>query len=341
MRWTTAGSRRIASYMALARGYVSVSLMLLAIQGLTFNERRDCMAQPLNLPLKTAGGAQVWTDHQWRDGWRVQHNVIAGHWRLVDADDVRRAWGSRAHCTEVLETMVPEHRFKSADGIAEGEHDDPPRVIILVHGLLRTHHCMKPLEQAFAEVGQQNVVRFSYASSRQSIEEHAVALRELIEELPEDTELSFVTHSMGGIVVRRLIGDLQRDGDPHGVIQRSRSMVMLGPPNQGAYIARVLASTGLYEVVTGPGGMELGPRWAEFEATLATPPFPFGIIAGDKSGTKVLRNPLLEGPSDLLVTVEEAKLEGAEFFEVVSVVHSLLMRDPDVMERVVQFVQSH
>ncbi len=103
---------------------------------------------------------------------------------------------------------------------------------------------------------------------------------------PPETQFSFVGHSMGNIVVRHLISDLQRDGDPHGVLDRCRSMVMLGPPNQGAAIARRLAPTGLYGILTGKGGLELGPDWEDFVQNLATPSFPFAIIAGDVSATR-------------------------------------------------------
>ena len=145
---------------------------------------------------------------------------------------------------------------------------------------------------------------------------------------------------MGNIVVRHLVSDLGRDGDPQGLLSRCRSMVMLGPPNQGAAIARRLAPSGLYGIVTGKGGMELGPKWDEFVQHLATPPFPFAIIAGDVS-MNTLRNPLVEGSSDFVVSVEEAKLKGAESFETVPVLHSFLMNDEKVQKTTIEFIRSH
>ena len=73
-----------------------------------------------------------------------------------------------------------------------------------------------------------------------------------MEGMPDETEFSFVGHSMGGIVVRHLVGDLQRD-DPGDLLKRCRSLVMLGPPNQGASIARRLARTGVFGLVSGKG----------------------------------------------------------------------------------------
>lgn len=284
----------------------------------------------LNLGMKTGGGTQLWTDHLYRDGYRIQQNVLTAHWRLLDADDVRKAWGTRDHCQSVLDELHP----RSPDAVA------PAHVIVLLHGLMRTRHSMKPLERRLIEAGYPQVIRFSYASSRSSIGNHAAALRELLENLPASTPISFVGHSMGTIVVRHLVGDLQRQGDPQGLLSRCRSMVMLGPPNQGAAIARRLAPTGLYGIITGKGGLQLGPGWEEFVQHLATPPFPFAIIAGDLS-EKRLQNPLVERSGDFIVGVEEAQLEGAESFQIVPVVHCWLMNDPAVMESTIDFLGSH
>jgi pimeloyl-ACP methyl ester carboxylesterase len=279
-----------------------------------------------NLPLKTAGGTQFWTDHLYRSGYRIQQNALTGHWRLLDSNDVRRAWGTRGQCQSVLDGLQPE------------TSKSPKNVVVLIHGLMRTHHSMKPLELGLTDLEDAELIRFSYASTRSSIGNHAAALREVLEGFPANTRFSFVGHSMGNIVVRHLVGDLQRERDPHGVLVRCRSMVMLGPPNQGAAIARRLAPTGLYEMITGKGGMELGVGWQDFAENLATPPFPFAIIAGDLNQ---IQNPLVDGSSDFVVSVEEARLAGSESFERVAVLHSVLMNDESVKKRTSQFIKSH
>ena len=286
------------------------------------------IVMPFNVPLKTTGGTQVWTDHRYRDGYRLQQNALTGHWRVLDETDVRRTWGSREQCTDALDDIRP----RTAVGQA-------PHYVILLHGLMRTSRSMVPLEESLHEAGYQNVIRFAYASTRTSIGDHAAALRRLIEDLPSDSTFSFVGHSMGNIVVRHLIGDLQRDNDPQGVLGRCRSMVMLGPPNQGASIARRLAPTGLYGIITGKGGMELGPEWDEFSSRLATPPFPFVIVAGDVS-EKPIKNPLVDGEGDFIVSLEETDLQGREEFYRVPVLHSFLMSDASIMKICVDYIRS-
>ncbi|MGB7323626.1 MAG: lipase, partial [Rubripirellula sp.] len=201
------------------------------------DQTEPTVSQRFNLPIKTGGGTQLWTDYAYRNGCRIQQNSLTGHWRLIDDQDVRRAWGSREACQSELDHLKP---------LVAGVPTESRHVVVLLHGLMRTHHSMKPLETTLSKAGVDEVIRFAYASTRSSISDHAAALREVIEAMPANAQFSFVGHSMGNIVVRHLLGDLQRDGDPAGVIPRCRSMVMLGPPNQGAAIARRLAPTGLY-----------------------------------------------------------------------------------------------
>ncbi len=284
-----------------------------------------------NLPIKTGGGTQFWTDRVYRSGYRIQQHALTGHWRLIDDADVRRAWGTRDECLEEL------GRLKPIESV--GATSSPKHVIVLLHGLMRTHHSMKPLEAALAKTDTPDVVRFSYASSRSSIGDSAAALREVLQGMPAETTFSFIGHSMGNIVVRHLIGDLTCDGDAKGLLPRFESMVMLGPPNQGAAIARRLAPTGVYGWVTGKGGMELGAQWNELQTKLATPPFPFIIIAGDVSENKI-QNPLVDGSGDFVVSLEEATLDGAAALHTVPVLHSFLMNDPAAIKLTLDFLRS-
>lgn len=288
-------------------------------------------AKLINVAMKTRGGTQLWTDYQHQDGFRIQRNALTGHWRLLDPKDVRRAWGTRQNCESELLGLLPP---------VAADAEPPERYVVLLHGLMRSHHSMKSLGNTLDSQDCGKVIRFSYASTRSSISDHAAALQEVLLGLPEDAEIAFVGHSMGNIVVRHLIGDLQAQGDPEGVLGRCCCMVMLGPPNQGAAIARRLAPTGLFGMVTGQGGLELGPKWNELVTNLAVPPFPFAIIAGDLS-QKPVKNPLVDGSSDFVVSLEETQLDGHVSFTTVPVLHSFLMDDETTQQMVADFLQTH
>ena len=280
-----------------------------------------------NLRTPTLGGKQFWTDHLWRQGWRVQQNAFTGNWRLLDPKNVRYAWGSRAACVEALKQLVPENTLPT-------QH-----AVILLHGLMRSASSMNAMAESLAKEPAFSVVAFEYASTRSSISEHAQALRSVLDGLPPQVQLSFVGHSMGNIVVRHLIGDLIRANDT-AMLKRIQHVVMLGPPNQGASIAKQLSKTGVFGWVTGQGGLELGPDWENFEAHLATPHCPFGIVAG-RLPDMGLVNPLVEGEGDFVVSVEETKLAGAADFLEVPRLHSFLMDDPAVQAAVVQFLKTN
>ena len=307
--------------MRLAPTRWGVALVLFSLMTV---HPRHATADPArwNVPTPTWGGKQFWTDIRCRGGYRVQHNVISGHFRVIDGGNIRRAWGNRQVCLTYYN-----------DAVANMPTDRRP-LIILLHGLMRTDACMKSMQIAFERrFPNAEVIRFGYASTHGSIGQVARALDEVVSDHGEPDSIHVVGHSMGNIVARRWIGDLRRRGDAAslGRLDRVASMVMLGPPNRGAAIARRLGRLAPFYWLTGPGGHELGRGWDDFESSLAIPPCPFWIVAGDRSET-TLQNPLVDGPSDWVVSVEEATLPGAREILTVDKLHSFLMRDPKLID---------
>lgn len=299
-------------------------------------------AKPWNLPLPTLGGKQFWTDYRWWQGWRIQYNSTLDHWRLLDPNAVRRAWGGRQAMLDELSRVSASNQVES----------NPSEVVLLVHGLMRTASSMDPIEKELARVDRdlmilqpdfakkRTAISFSYASTRDPISVHSAALRELVENLPGQPRISMVGHSLGNIVFRQAIGEWQRNGDPKKVLPRMNRVVMLGPPNQGSSFAAKLSRLGLFETVTGNSGMQLGPSWDQFRNGLGTPPCPFAIVAGDISKSPI-QNPLLSGPSDGVVTLEEAALDGMAEIASVPVVHSFLMSNSSVVRATVSFLSGN
>lgn len=277
-----------------------------------------------NLKMSTFGGKQLWTDYCWRQGWRVQKNALTGHWRLLDAKQVRHAWGSREACQLTLDKL-------QIDSTVPGD-----RLVVLLHGLMRSSTSMSGLGDYLTREHGKSVAYFEYASTRAGIGEHAAALSELVADLPASVRISFVGHSMGNIVVRHALADWERDGAQE-TLARIESVIMLGPPNQGSSIARQLSKTGVFGWVTGQGGMELGDQWSELEKRLAIPTCPFGIIAGRLPDTN-FQNPLVDGEGDFIVSLEETKLPGATAFMEVPRLHSFLMDDSRVQQAVAEFL---
>jgi len=300
----------------------------------------------LNIELPTLGGKQFWTDYRWWYGWRVQYNHTLDHWRLLDDRSIRKAWGTKEAMLEALEEA------KQKKQVATEETEVPAsEVVFLLHGLMRTSSSMRPIEIQLLESFQDKIksgtldqsarppciIRYSYASTRAPIASHAEAFRELVENLPGKPRIKIAGHSLGNIVTRLAIAQWRTQGDPKGVLDRFDRVVMLGPPNQGSSFAKRLSQLGLFETITGKAGMQLGPQWDGFQENLGIPPCPFAILAGDLTGSPI-QNPLLDGPNDAVVTLEEAKLDGMSEFKTYPVLHSFLMQDSRCVVDAVEFL---
>jgi pimeloyl-ACP methyl ester carboxylesterase len=292
-----------------------------------------------NIPLPTMGGKQFWTDQRWHQGFRLQYNNTLKHYRILDPRNVRLAWGKKEAMVEQFETIIANKPYPPI----------PQHFVLLLHGLGRTADSMDPLadflqKQANSEAASApppilTPFTVSYASTRDSIQHHSQALSDLIEHLPPDSQISFVAHSLGNIVIRHAIGRWQRNGDPEKVLPRLQRFVMLGPPNQGSKLAERLSRLKLFEVVTGSSGVQLGKAWDDLQCELAIPPLPFMIVVGTLED-KPLQNPLLDGPNDGVVTASEALLEGSSKIAEFPQLHSFLMNDPAIMKTTWEFLIS-
>lgn len=281
----------------------------------------------LNLATPTGGGKQFWTDRLVHHGWRIQQNVYTGHCRLLDDNDVRRAWGTRDQCQKAFDRLRVELALPPVHG----------KVVVTVHGLGRTRQSMAGMGACLAKRGGYAWLNFSYASTRDSIDAHGKALLEVLQALDEAEEVHFVAHSLGNLVVRRYMHEralapLEARGPRLG------RFVMLAPPNQGAELAVRMRDNELFRLIFGASGRQLAVQWDEVERRLAIPPCPFGILAGGQ-GEAGVNNPLISGDDDLVVTVAETRLAGAADFLVVPEFHTFIMDAPAVRQSTLRFLQ--
>lgn len=288
----------------------------------------DPPAKPnVNVATPTLGGKQFWTDELLFRGWRIQRNVLTGNYRLLDENDVRRAWGSFPDCRAKLDDAKREQKLEPMRG----------RVVILLHGLGRTRSSTRHLAKYLADEGHLTVLEFGYASTRADVAEHAKSLAHVVENLTGVDQIDFVAHSLGNLVVRHYLGDEIERTEGHRPDPRIKRIVMLAPPNNGAKLAQLLGDNKLFKSIAGPTAAELGPQWAALEKHLATPTCEFGIIAGGR-GEEHGHNPLLQADDDLIVAVAETKLAGAADFLVVPALHTFMMDEPKVQEATLSFL---
>ncbi len=206
---------------------------------------------------------------------------------------------------------------------------DSPTVVVL-HGLGRTAASMGPLEHALRAEGYR-VVNLGYPSRHHGVDGLVDTVHAALETCCATAgPLHFVTHSLGGILVRAY-------AERHGH-ERIGRVVMLSPPNQGSEIVDRLDGLPIFEWILGPAALQLGADGGGATIDLGPPRFEVGIITGDASF-----NPLfswwLPGPDDGKVSVESARLEGADGFLVVPYTHTFIMRKEDVITQVLSFLR--
>lgn len=265
--------------------------------------------------LPTLGGRQLWADVRYSAGFRVQRHVWTGHHRLLDPLDRRLRSGELDLCVAGLEELAPAPL---------GERDR----VVLLHGLGRSRRCFDPLAARLRAAGHEPIA-LDYPSTRGTIEEHAEQVGELLESLPGSGRLAFVTHSLGGLVARRLLSARRPGWEPR---HRPSRMVMIAPPSRGSSLARRLKSQA-FSLVLGPAGSQVAE-----DIALPAPSIPFLVVAGTLRGGRG-GNPLLRGDDDGIVTVEETRLDGAEAHLEVPEIHTLLMQHPQTMDAVVRFLE--
>ncbi|MCA9145452.1 MAG: alpha/beta hydrolase [Planctomycetaceae bacterium] len=275
----------------------------------------------------TFGGKQLWTDELIFHDWRIQRHTWTGHYRLLDDKDYRRAWGSFEHCNEQLESLKQELGLPPMRG----------RVVVALHGLLRTRESMQGICDYFHEHGDYTIVNFSYASTRNELDQHARSFARVMEHMgPKVTEINLVAHSLGNLVIRHYLGDQTNLAQGKRPDPRIHRIVMLAPPNNGAEFARKFADNKIFQTIWGKTGLELANEWETLEPRLAVPACEFAVIAGGK-GEPSGSNPLLTGDDDFVVSVEETRLPGARDFRVLPVLHSSIMDDETVRECALKF----
>ena len=286
---------------------------------------------PPNVPLPTLGGAQFWGDVRHRAGWRVQRHVLTGHHRLLDAADVRRAWGDRAACDAALAAAVRARDLPRPSG----------ETVVLVHGMIRTRRCFAALAADLRAAGFATVC-VDYPSTRQSLRASAAMLGDVtdglvLEQDPADpVALHFVGHSAGGLVVRAW-GETR----PDAAVGRT---VLLGVPNGGAAMADAVRGVPLVgdslDLLWGSAAGELSTDPDETLSPLPPPRGDFATIAGCR-GTAAGYNPLIPGDDDGTVGVSEARLVGeSDHLAVRGAGHSFLMTNAAVRAATVRFLRA-
>lgn len=192
--------------------------------------------------------------------------------------------------------------------------------VVLLHGLARTSSSMNKMQEALKDEGYLTA-NVDYPSRDYKIEELAeiavgTGLRKCRAFDNADT-IHFVTHSLGGILVRQYVSEES--------IDELGRVVMLGPPNQGSAAVDNLDNVPGFDWLNGPAGRQLGKGEGSIPIALGPVDFELGVIAGNRT-IDPITSAVLENPDDGRVSVADTKIEGMDDFVIVKHSHAFMMR---------------
>jgi len=201
--------------------------------------------------------------------------------------------------------------------------------VVLLHGLGRSARAMRRLAARFDEAGFIGTA-VGYDSTSQTLDEIVSELDVALQRCcADDARVNFVTHSLGGLVLRAWVA---REG-----AERVARVVMLSPPNRGTeWVDRL----GPLAVLLGPTGSQLGTGAGSVPErlnALGPVPFELGVIAGE-SRFNWVGSWVLPGPDDGTVAVESTQVDGMQGFLVLPVSHSFMIYDEEVARQAIHFI---
>jgi len=200
--------------------------------------------------------------------------------------------------------------------------------VVLLHGLKRSENSLWLMEKALDRAGYRTL-NSDYPSAEAPVAELAERYVTPAVAACGDDRVHFVTHSMGGILVREWLA-------VHHPARMGR-VVMLGPPNQGSELIDTLGRVRSMSWIVGPAGMQLGTDAGSAPNTLGPARFDVGVIAGSSSWNP-LYSWVIGGVDDGKVSVASTVLPGMRDHIVVPTSHTFIMNNPLVIAETLEFL---
>ena len=213
------------------------------------------------------------------------------------------------------------------------ERHQSTECVVLIHGLNRSWRAM----DRFAETLQQegfSTANVDYPSSTEPIEVLApMVIGEGLDKCRQTgaTRIHFVTHSLGGILLRYALSQ-----EPIPDLGR---VVMLGPPNQGSEVIDKMRNWPGVQLIAGVAGLQLGTDADSIPSQLGPANFELGIIAGTGTNNPFM-SAMLPDADDGKVTVARTQIEGMDDFKIVSDSHFGMMKSDEVIAHATRFLRT-
>lgn len=209
-------------------------------------------------------------------------------------------------------------------------HDRGGPPVVLLHGLWRGWRAMQPLARALGNEGF-STLNLPYPSVRLPIARLVGHIRTEVAKIARDQPVHFITHSLGGILVRSLLTG--------PVPWETGKIIMLAPPNHGSEIVDWLKKHPPLHQVLGPAGRSLGSDGVARELAALPPEIQAAVIMGNRDSIPIFTR-LLEPENDGIVSTGKGRIDGLRGFTVVNADHTFIQSHPEAIRLSLHFLKT-
>lgn len=197
--------------------------------------------------------------------------------------------------------------------------------VVCVHAFLRSYRSLKPMGHVL-ERENYDVFIWNYETRKFTLEQHAEHLVRLLKQIAQakpGIPINFVTHSVGGVIVRVA---LSRSDCPEEA--KKGKAILMAPPNAGSTLARRYRSVCLVRFIFGG---KLGRQLLTYtpEQMLNVGKIPSSVdvlvLSGNKSSRFVLFK--MDGENDGKVRTTETQLDTPHHTYVLNTNHTYIIAD--------------
>lgn len=196
--------------------------------------------------------------------------------------------------------------------------------VILIHGMGRTPVSMLRLRRHLRRAGHRPIL-FSYSPTFETMAGVTGRLARLIERRVGTAQYSMVGHSLGTVIIRTALGQLEN--------HMPSACFFLSPPMVACRAAKTFSRFWLYKMLTG----ELGQLLASdaFMQRLPMPPVFTRIYVGT-GGPRTRWYPFGMEANDMVLSVAEATGRFKSLAVEIPALHTFIMHAPQVYDDIIR-----